>query len=306
MKKLLLCAATAAALCLGACSGNGASEKQGALNLLSAADADSLCQAFGTMAGSQIANQFGQAMQADSTLSKDMFIRGMEYALAGDTATSYAYGMNIGLNLMNQIKYFEGMGVKVDRDALIKSFKTAFMQDSVKPEAATEAQMQYQALFGKLREAKKAYDDSIKAASPEAIANVKAGEAYVDSVKKADPAVKTSETGLSYKIENAGDTAKIKTNERVLMKYVGKTAAGVEFDKADENNMRPMPVGSLVSGMKEGLQMLGKGGKATFYIPGKLAYGVDGMPRVNIGPNEMLVFEVEIVDIPSRTPVKVK
>lgn len=43
--------------------------------------------------------------------------------------------------------------------------------------------------------------------------------------------------------------------------------------------------------------MLGKGGKATLYIPGKLAYGVDGAPRAGIGPNAMLIFDIEVLDV---------
>ena len=42
---------------------------------------------------------------------------------------------------------------------------------------------------------------------------------------------------------------------------------------------------------------LAKGGKATLYIPGNLGYGVNGQPQAGIGPNEMLVFDVELIDI---------
>ncbi len=53
----------------------------------------------------------------------------------------------------------------------------------------------------------------------------------------------------------------------------------------------------VVPGFGEGLKMLKKGGKATLYIPGKLGYGVNGQPAAGIGPNQMLVFDVEIVDV---------
>ena len=43
--------------------------------------------------------------------------------------------------------------------------------------------------------------------------------------------------------------------------------------------------------------MMNKGAKYVLYIPGDLAYGVNGMPQAGIGPNQMLIFDVEIADI---------
>ena len=53
----------------------------------------------------------------------------------------------------------------------------------------------------------------------------------------------------------------------------------------------------VVPGFGEGLQMMNKGAKYVLYIPGDLAYGVKGMPQAGIGPNQLLIFDVEIADI---------
>ena len=69
---------------------------------------------------------------------------------------------------------------------------------------------------------------------------------------------------------------------------------GTVFDSSEDARLSPAGV---VPGFGEGLEMLGKGGKATLYIPGKLAYGVDGAPRAGIGPNAMLIFDIEGLDV---------
>lgn len=103
-----------------------------------------------------------------------------------------------------------------------------------------------------------------------------------------------SESGLAYKIENAGDTAKITRRDIAQIKYTGRLVDGTVFDSSEDARLSPAGV---VPGFGEGLEMLGKGGKATLYIPGKLAYGVDGAPRAGIGPNAMLIFDIEVLDV---------
>ncbi|MBP3638966.1 MAG: FKBP-type peptidyl-prolyl cis-trans isomerase, partial [Muribaculaceae bacterium] len=89
-------------------------------------------------------------------------------------------------------------------------------------------------------------------------------------------------------------TAKITRRDVAQIKYTGRLVDGTVFDSSDDARLSPAGV---VPGFAEGLQMLGKGGKATFYIPGDLAYGVDGAPRAGIGPNAMLIFDVEVLDV---------
>ena len=53
----------------------------------------------------------------------------------------------------------------------------------------------------------------------------------------------------------------------------------------------------LNPGLGEGVMMLGVGGKATVYVPAELAYGLDGMPQRGIGPNEVIVYQIEVAGV---------
>lgn len=132
--------------------------------------------------------------------------------------------------------------------------------------------------------------------SSEATQNIKKGEEFVAKKKKEDPNIKTSSTGLSYKILTEGEGTKATNEDIVKVKYKGSLIDGTVFDDS-KGEVRQFPISGVIPGFAEGLKLLGKGGKATLYLPGNLAYGIDGVPSVGIGPNEMLIFEIELVEI---------
>ena len=136
-----------------------------------------------------------------------------------------------------------------------------------------------------------------KKISPESQANIKAGEEYMAGLDEDRPAIKKSETGLYYKIEKGRRRRRLSaTIPSAVVNYTGRFTDGKEFDSSKGNPACFMARG-VVPGFGEGLKMLAKRGKATLYIPGKLGYGVNGQPAAGIGPNQMLVFDVEIVDV---------
>lgn len=97
-------------------------------------------------------------------------------------------------------------------------------------------------------------------------------------------------------------------NDKVKVNYTGKTLAGKVFDSNTDkafNHVEPFEVnlatsGSVIAGWEEGLLLLNKGAQAVFYIPSALAYGSHGAGG-DIGPNEILIFEVEITSIEPAT-----
>ena len=296
MKKILIGAAVLAAITAASCSHKEAATAGDADTFaVSAATSDSVNTLFGTNFGSSLLAQYAgldSAMKAEQP--KADIIKGIQYALGAPEEKGVAVGMQIGLQILGNIQRMEEMGVKADRSAVLAAFKKAFLADSIDGATTGAAQMEYQALMSRIQQESKAFEDAKKANSPEALANVAEAEKYLKEAKAADPAIQTSESGLSYKIENAGDTAKITRRDVAQIKYTGRLDDGTVFDSSDDARLSPAGV---VPGFGEGLQMLGKGGKATLYIPGNLAYGVDGAPRAGIGPNAMLIFDIEVLDV---------
>ncbi len=101
---------------------------------------------------------------------------------------------------------------------------------------------------------------------------------------------------MVYTIDNAGEGEKIPKGDRVVLKCNVKALKGQSPASIPSN---PMPVSQMTKGLQEGLFMLGKGGKATFYVPAKLAYDAETAKRMNLEPNTVFIYEVEVLDIPA-------
>ncbi len=124
---------------------------------------------------------------------------------------------------------------------------------------------------------------------------------HLDNAKK--DGVKTLPSGLQYAVITAGTGAKPTAKDVVVVNYEGKTIDGKVFDSTKGRQPAKFPVGAVVKGWVEGLQLMSVGDKWTLYLPPDLAYGENGVPQLGpdgkpvIGPNETLIFEVELLDI---------
>ena len=122
--------------------------------------------------------------------------------------------------------------------------------------------------------------------------NQKLGERFLADNQKKD-GVQVTESGLQYIIHVEGEGAKIKPEDRVLVNYKGTLLDGTQFDANDSTEFA---ANQVIKGWTEGLGLLGKGGKATLFIPSELAYGERGA-GAKIEPNSTLIFEVEVLDV---------
>jgi FKBP-type peptidyl-prolyl cis-trans isomerase FkpA len=103
-------------------------------------------------------------------------------------------------------------------------------------------------------------------------------------------------SGLWYTIEAAGDTAKPDNKCTVTAHYNGTLLDSTKFDNSyDRGEPLTFGLGQVIVGWQEAIQLLGKGGKGTFYIPSGLAYGEQGAGEV-ITPNTVLKFDIELLD----------
>lgn len=309
MKKIILGMGALALIITTSCCGG--SQCGNSANDSCVINNDSLAIAIGAGMGSGIANQFNQIPDSiKAKISKEAAVKSVEYILDLDTADNgYMAGIQMGMQLAGQIQYMEQMGAKVDRELVAKEFKKAIMQDSVSMDVVSDYNTSIQIMVGKLQAEKQRKQMEALEQSPEAIQGTKSGEAFINKKKQEDPEIKTTESGLSYKIINEGEGEKATDEDFVKVVYVGKLINDTVFDDS-KGEAREFPVRGVVPGFAEGLKLLGKGGKAIFYIPGKLGYGVKGQPAAGIGRNQMLVFEVEVTEInnsskPNGIPGKV-
>ncbi len=126
--------------------------------------------------------------------------------------------------------------------------------------------------------------------------NLEKGQAFLEENKNKE-GVMTTETGLQYKIIEEGDGPSPKADDVVKVHYTGKLLNGEVFDSSVQRG-EPVefPVGGVIPGWTEALQLMKVGGKWELYIPAELAYGERGAGQ-DIGPNETLIFEVELLEI---------
>jgi FKBP-type peptidyl-prolyl cis-trans isomerase FklB len=129
-----------------------------------------------------------------------------------------------------------------------------------------------------------------------ATTNKQAGETFLAENNKKEEVV-TLPSGLQYKVIVEG-TGKIPSKEdTVTVNYRGTLIDGQEFDSSiKRGEPATFPVGGVIPGWTEALQLMSEGSKWELYIPAALAYGERGAGPV-IAPNSMLIFEVELLSI---------
>lgn len=115
------------------------------------------------------------------------------------------------------------------------------------------------------------------------------------SQNKDKEGVQTTESGLQYKVLTEGSGASPSVGDTVVVNYTGTLLDGTEFDSGDSVNI-PLAQGRLIPGWIEGMQLMKVGSTYKFWIPGELGYG-ENAPGGPIGPNETLIFEVELLDV---------
>ena len=239
---------------------------------------DSLSYYIGSFYGTMVKQQIATA--ENKTFNESEFLSGVKNVLDIDTANaSRADGMGVGLNIYMTAKQ---MAARENVQLNTKQIY-AFLEKAVKDSASVDPQtanIMIQQLMMKKKEN-----------SPAAIQNAKAGEQYISEQMAKDPEIKKTNSGLAYKVVKEGKGDKFVVSDRINVIYKGTKIDGTEFDSSKGEAVQFSPA-QVVPGFKEGLLMMAPGAEYILYIPGKLAYGPQGTPTGEIGPNETLVFEV--------------
>lgn len=195
--------------------------------------------------------------------------------------SSYALGVNIGKSLSQQ-------GLDIDADILMAGLKDAIAG------SAKLNDDQVRASLTALQETMMKKEQEKAAAT--GAANLKKGEEFLAKNKKA-PGVITTASGLQYQVVTEGKGAKPTKESTVRVHYRGTTIDGKQFDASyDRGEPAEFPLNGVIAGWTEGLQLMTVGSKYKFFIPANLAYGERGAGGA-IGPNETLIFDVELLEI---------
>lgn len=237
--------------------------------LISSIAVVALCAAF---TPSDAFAQKGTTTNDLTTLSKTM---------TKQDSNMYALGMQIGRSLQSQ-----GLSLNVD---MIADGMRGFLSGNAKL-----TDQQFQACMENLQQEAMANMQAEKSAKGSA--NKERGEKFLAENKSKD-GVKTTASGLQYKIVKEGTGRKPAKENTVKVHYTGTTIDGKVFDSSVERG-EPIefPLSGVIAGWTEGVQLMPIGSKFTFYIPSNLAYGEQGAGQT-IGPNETLIFDVELLDI---------
>lgn len=220
-----------------------------------------------------------EAADASATKTKTVKSKVVNEKSSEEQKISYILGYEQGLQLKQQA---EQMNEKIDTTVFGKAIADAY---TGKESALTDEQIE---AVGKAFEERKAKEALEKAAK-----NKADGEKFLaENAKK--QGVKTTESGLQYKVIKEGQGASPKATDSVVVHYEGKLLDGKVFDSSYE---REMPVqfalNEVVKGWSEGVQLMKPGAKYELYIPAELAYGEKG--NAGIEPNSTLIFTVELL-----------
>ena len=287
MKKIIFGLAAVAMLAMGSCS------KEQTATTGSNPLTDTISTTFGQYVGANLAMQC-----ADFTPEQKVeFLRALQSTLTTPSGEAAERGTMVGAQMLQTVQQFASHDqIEINRTAMLDGFKEVFNMDSVDYTTVMKYSNDFQTARQSYLEQAQQARAAEAAGSPEAIQNGRIAADYINNLKAQDSSVQTSTSGLVFKIENPGQGEKPNANSTVAAKYTGRHLNGESFD-ASGDTPATFNLNGVVPGFREGLMQIAKGGKETLYIPGNLAYGPEGMPQAGIGPNEMLVFDVELVDI---------
>lgn len=195
---------------------------------------------------------------------------------------SYIVGENMATQLKND-------GIELDTDALVMAVADV---TAGKPSRLSEEDKR-----NTVEEIQKVSQEKQQAVNAEkSEKNSEEGVAYLAENSQKE-GVTTTDSGLQYKVLTKGDGEKPKSSDTVKVHYKGTLIDGTVFDSSyDRGEPAVFPVGGVIAGWTEALQLMSVGDKLKLVIPSDLAYGPNGSGAA-IGPDATLVFDVELLGI---------
>ncbi len=277
MKKTFVGAAVVALTIMGVSCKGGVSLKT---------TEDSAAYAQGMQEGKRYGEMISMSESQGMKMDKEAFLKGFEEALKDSTKFSYFAGGITGSQIAKQLiadsvnvkNYLAAFKLAVKGDSTAKYM----IPDSIAESIVMRAQQirQERAMKAQEAELEKQFG-----------ANKKKGAAFIEAFKK-EAGVKTTASGLAYKVITEGTGATPTIDDTVKASYVGTLVDGKEFDKGDDVEF---PLRGVIPGWTEILQLMKVGGKLKVVIPQELAYGAHSQSPIE--PFSTLVFEIELKEV---------
>jgi FKBP-type peptidyl-prolyl cis-trans isomerase len=191
---------------------------------------------------------------------------------------SYGVGAQLGMQMKQQ-------GADLDPDIIARGFKDVMEGKDL---AVTQQEMM---------QAMQQYQQSMMQRAGEE--NLAEGKRFLAENKKRE-GVKTTDSGLQYKVIEEGDGKSPEIGDVVEVHYTGKRLDDTVFDSSRQDGGEPVKfpmTEGVIKGWVEGLQLMDVGAKYRLWLPAELAYGERGNPRGQIAPNSVLKFDVELLGV---------
>ncbi|MGH8611203.1 MAG: FKBP-type peptidyl-prolyl cis-trans isomerase [Gammaproteobacteria bacterium] len=196
---------------------------------------------------------------------------------------SYAIGLQIGQSFVRQ-------GVEIDAEAFALA-----LQDTLAGREPRIPALELQAVLQKQEQEIQKRQQAV------AVKNSAAGRRFLEQ-NKSKEGIHELPNGLQYKVIKKGQGNRPQGSDSVDVHYRGTLIDGREFDSSYRRGKpTTLRLNGVIKGWQEALPMMPEGSKWQIFLPPELAYGQRGAGAV-IGPNETLIFEIELIAVRQAKP----
>lgn len=226
-----------------------------------------------------------QKLSGDAKKAVDALSKNQQPTLQTlDQKVSYAVGIDVLQNLTTA-------GLQVDLLAFLQGAIDGF--DSTRTKLVKEGETEE--IFAQFQTVM--MERQKKQADAAASVNIEAGKKFM-AAESGKPGMNSTESGLMYEVVKLGEGPRPTAESTVKVNYEGTLIDGTKFDSSyDRGEPAQFPLGGVIRGWTEGLQLMPVGSTFRFIIPADLAYGNNAPPGSAIKPGSTLVFKVELLEI---------
>ncbi len=205
-----------------------------------------------------------------------------------EDSASYAIGMNIGKGMMDD-------SIRIDPDILAAGIRDRLAaRTTMSDSTAQQVLMGFQTMLMGKQQAK--LQREAERNQKLADANEAKAEEFLRRNRR-QPGVKTTASGLQYRVATEGKGRRPRANDRVRVRYRGTLLDGTEFDSSEPNGEAVFHVDGVIPGWAQALKLMKVGSTWRLWIPPDLGYGATPPPGTKIEPGAVLIFDITLLEI---------